>query len=120
MASQRIFFIGVISAFSTVAILPLAYLVLVPLLEGGGATALLDVFEMRHLALAKNSLMIALGTALTSWLIGSVYAFLISRTDMPGRKNPQWRLHIAPADTAVYPWTGMDILGSATAKHLSF
>lgn len=95
MTSQRIFFIGVISIFVTIAILPLGYLAFTPLIEGGDRTALSGVFEIRHMILAKHSLMISIGTALASLLIGSAVAFLISRTDMPGRKL-LGRIYILP------------------------
>ncbi len=86
MAPPRIFFWAMIITFVIIAIFPLAYMVAAPFFEGAAMAALSGLFESRHLSLAGNSLIAASGTCLSALVLGAGVAFVICRTDMPGRK----------------------------------
>lgn len=87
MAPPRSFALFTISMFVIVAILPLAYMIIMPFLESSALTSVLDIYESRHLSLASTSLLVAAGTCLASLVIGASVAFLLCRTDLAGR---QW------------------------------
>ncbi|BBO87534.1 ABC transporter permease [Desulfosarcina ovata] len=86
MAPPRLFTWAVIGTFVGIALLPLLYMVLTPFLGGDAPVPLGDTFELRHLTLAGKSLLISFGTALAALVIGAGLAFLITKTDMPGRR----------------------------------
>jgi len=65
-------------------LLPMAYLVIRG--AGAGLDGLAYVFSERTVEIALNSLWLALGVAGASVLIGVPFAFLTTRTDLPGRR----------------------------------
>lgn len=87
MAPPRLFTLATVSTFFIVAILPLLYMVVAPFLEGAASSSFGEIFEIRHLSLAANSLLVAAGTCLASLAIGAGVAILVCKTGMPGR---QW------------------------------
>lgn len=86
MPPPRGFALAMIGIFVIVAVLPLAYMVIMPLLEGAALISPAGIFESRHLSLAGNSLLVAAGTSLAALVVGATVAFLVCRTDMTGRK----------------------------------
>jgi iron(III) transport system permease protein len=87
MVPQRSFGVATIGTFMVVAILPLAYMLLTPLIDRPEGLTIGNIFEIRHLSLAYNSLVMAAGTSLAALILGTGLAFFICRTDIPGR---QW------------------------------
>lgn len=85
MAPPRFFTVTLVTAFVIIAILPLAYMLVTPFWEGAGLNSIMNIFESRHLSLAGNSLLIAAGASMAALVLGSIFAFLIGRTDLPGR-----------------------------------
>lgn len=78
--------------FGTISLLPVACLFMPSLLAGQGVDPepVWQVFDGRHLLLAKNSVGVAAGSAAASLVLGALFAFLIYRTDMAGRKWLQY------------------------------
>jgi iron(III) transport system permease protein len=74
----------VLLLFAIIVLLPILLMLVLPL--GSGSLPLLaTLFEQRHLALARNSLMLAAGTTLLAVFIGVPFAFICQRTALPGR-----------------------------------
>ena len=86
MGPPRFFGLAAVGFFSAVAILPLGYLLAMPFVESADATSFFTIFEIRQLSLAKNSLAVAGGACLLALILGAGLAFLVCKTDMPGRK----------------------------------
>ena len=75
-----------IGTFAVVAIMPLGYLLVMPFVESADAASFFTIFEFRQLSLAKNSLAVAGGACLSALILGACLAFVVCKTDMPGRK----------------------------------
>lgn len=88
MKPPRFFSPVVIFAFILIVLLPIFYMMTTPFwaqtLEHSNDYG--SLFDNRHVALAKNSLGLAVGTTALCLAIGVPLAFLLSRTDLWGRK----------------------------------
>ena len=86
-----VFFIGAVIVLAILVIVPLAYLFAISLshAEGGGLTAgnYVEAFTKSiYLRPILNSAILATSVATIAALIGTPLAWLIARTDLPGRK----------------------------------
>lgn len=82
MKPPRFFFFIVSALFFITAILPLAYVLAIPLWQGESV----EIFDMRLFGLVKNSLILASGTTLASLITGISVSILVCRTDIPAKK----------------------------------
>ena len=87
MRPPRTFSIATTSVFGLICLLPVFYMFLCPFLPRGSEGALAySLFDSRNLRLGLNTLALGTGVAVVSLVIGAVYAFLITRTNLVGRR----------------------------------
>ncbi len=87
MKPPRTFLLATCGLFGVISLLPILYMFLAPF-ESATAGSLNPhpLLESRHLNLARNSIGLAGGTAFCCLTLGTLYAFLVSRTDLIGKK----------------------------------
>jgi len=85
MNSPRFFHLGIILAFTIIVLLPIFFMIIAPFVTHGAYPFKEFLFDERHLALAKNSLGLAVGTTCLSLVIGVPLAFLFSKTNLWGK-----------------------------------
>jgi iron(III) transport system permease protein len=112
MNPPRFYALVTVTLFGLISILPICYVfsaIFSPV--AGDSVGTPALFESRHLRLAFNSISLAAGAALSSVLIGSIYALLIARTDLIGSKIFSF-LAILPILIPPYihgiVWAGLD------------
>lgn len=93
---------------TAIAVLPLVYLV-VRATEGGWETVQETLFRERTLTLTLRSVELALLVTGASVILGTGFAWLVSRTDLPGRRVVQVLLGMPlalPSYVAAFGWIG--------------
>jgi iron(III) transport system permease protein len=85
MNASKFYRATVIIIFSAIVLLPILFVLVTPFLPANVSSAA-GIFSQRHLSLAKNSLLLAVGTTVCSLIIGVPLGFFIGKTDLLSRK----------------------------------
>lgn len=87
MKPPRTFQLTTCGLFGLISLLPIFYMFLSLVLPGVSDSSVSEaLFESRHLTLGRNSIGLAGGAAFCCLIIGTFYAFLVTRTDLIGKK----------------------------------
>lgn len=87
MRPSRYFIITAVLLVGIIVLLPIGYMLTAPFwtAQEPGSDRFISLFESRQLPLVKNSLVLAVGTALLCLAIGVPFAFFTGRTDLRGK-----------------------------------
>jgi iron(III) transport system permease protein len=112
MRPPRTLLLTTCGLFGVISLLPIFYMFLAPLWSAAADSFNTHpLMESRHLALVRNSIGLAGGVAFCCAILGTVYAFLVTRTDLFGKKTFAG-LFIAPILIPPYihaiVWTHLD------------
>jgi iron(III) transport system permease protein len=86
MKPPRTFLLITCGLFGVISLLPICYMFLAPLWSAADLLNTQPLMEGRHLTLARNSIGLAGGVALCCLILGTFYAFLVTRTNLFGKK----------------------------------